>query len=60
MIPDRSKYVNMSKPFLQSYMHKVIEVSHRRGALATGGMNAKVATNLSDTDRQALVDTVCR
>lgn len=42
VIPDRNKYVNMSTKFLSSYMRLVIEVCHRRGALATGGMAAKV------------------
>ncbi|KAG4067570.1 hypothetical protein HA402_005342 [Bradysia odoriphaga] len=42
VIPDRNKYVNMSTKFLSSYMRLVIEVCHRRGAFATGGMAAKV------------------
>lgn len=50
----------MSKAFLQSYMHRTIEISHRRGAHATGGMNARVATGLSESERQVLVDAVCR
>lgn len=36
VIPDRNKYVNMSTKFLSSYMRLVIEICHRRGALATG------------------------
>ncbi|XP_063314513.1 uncharacterized protein LOC134614530 isoform X1 [Pelobates fuscus] len=38
LLPDRSKYVNMEKRFLKSYMDLLIQTCHRRGALATGGM----------------------
>lgn len=44
VIPDRNKYVNMSTKFLSSYMRLVIEVCHRRGALATGGMTSLFVT----------------
>lgn len=42
LIPDRNKYVNVSKRFLSAYMRLVIKVSHSHGALATGGMAAKI------------------
>lgn len=42
LIPDRNKYVNVSKKFLSAYMRLVIAVSHKHGALATGGMAAKI------------------
>lgn len=42
LIPDRNKYVNVSKQFLSDYMHLVIATSHKHGALATGGMAAKI------------------
>lgn len=42
LIPDRNKYVNVSKKFLAAYMRLVVGVSHRHGALATGGMAAKI------------------
>lgn len=42
LIPDRNKYVNMSRPFLRNYMKLVINTCHRRNAIATGGMAAKV------------------
>lgn len=42
VIPDRNKYVNMSTKFLSSYMRLVIEVCHRRGALATGGNDCRM------------------
>ncbi|OCT99787.1 malate synthase, glyoxysomal [Xenopus laevis] len=40
LLPDRSKYVNMEKLFLKSYMDLLVQTCHRRGALATGGMAA--------------------
>ncbi|KAM8849033.1 malate synthase-like isoform 2-T2 [Synchiropus picturatus] len=42
LLPDRSKYVNMQKHFLRSYMDLLVQTSHRRGALATGGMVAQL------------------
>ncbi|XP_055499500.1 malate synthase-like [Leucoraja erinacea] len=40
ILPDRSKYVNIEKMFLKSYMDLLIKTCHKRGALATGGMAA--------------------
>uniref|UniRef100_V9KGI5 malate synthase n=1 Tax=Callorhinchus milii TaxID=7868 RepID=V9KGI5_CALMI len=40
LLPDRSKYVNMEKLFLKSYMDLLVRTCHKRGALATGGMAA--------------------
>ncbi|XP_067850156.1 malate synthase-like isoform X1 [Heptranchias perlo] len=40
LLPDRSKYVNMEKLFLKSYMDLLVKTCHKRGALATGGMAA--------------------
>lgn len=45
MIPDRNKYVNMGQPFLKNYMTLLIHICHKRGALATGGMAAKILPN---------------
>uniref|UniRef100_A0A3B3SST7 malate synthase n=1 Tax=Paramormyrops kingsleyae TaxID=1676925 RepID=A0A3B3SST7_9TELE len=42
LLPDRSKYVNMEKRFLKSYMDLLVQTCHRRGALATGGMAAQL------------------
>ena len=42
LIPDRNKYVNMEQGFLKKYMNLLIYICHKRGALATGGMNAKL------------------
>lgn len=41
LIPDRNKYVNVTKRFLSAYMRLVIATCHKHGALATGGMAAK-------------------
>nr|CAD7423106.1 unnamed protein product [Timema monikensis] len=40
VLPDRSKYVNMERHFLKSYLRLVVQTCHRRGAHATGGMAA--------------------
>lgn len=40
LLPDRSKYVDMEKRFLHSYMDLLVQTCHHRGALATGGMAA--------------------
>lgn len=40
LLPDRNKYVNMERHFLNSYMRLVVGTSHARGAPATGGMAA--------------------
>lgn len=42
LIPDRNKYVNVSKRFLSAYMRLVIATCHKHGALATGGMAALI------------------
>ncbi|XP_052860500.1 uncharacterized protein LOC128267655 [Anopheles cruzii] len=42
LLPDRNKYVNMGQPFLRNYMRLLVNVCHKRNALATGGMAAKV------------------
>jgi len=59
MLPDRSKYVNMERHFLKSYMAKVIEVCHRRGAHATGGMAAQVLPD-NEAEKQKVIQLVCR
>lgn len=40
ILPDRNKYVNMNRHFLKRYMELVVQISHKRGAHATGGMAA--------------------
>uniref|UniRef100_A0A8P4K2I1 malate synthase n=1 Tax=Dicentrarchus labrax TaxID=13489 RepID=A0A8P4K2I1_DICLA len=61
LLPDRSKYVNMEKRFLRSYMDLLVQTCHRRGALATGGMAALLLPQdpLSESHRRVL-DTVTR
>ncbi|XP_042348922.1 malate synthase-like isoform X2 [Plectropomus leopardus] len=61
LLPDRSKYVNMEKRFLRSYMDLLVQTCHRRGALATGGMAALLLPQepISDSHRTVLA-TVTR
>ncbi|XP_034545516.1 malate synthase-like isoform X2 [Notolabrus celidotus] len=61
LLPDRSKYVNMEKRFLRSYMDLLVQTCHRRGALATGGMAALLLPQdpLSDSHQEVLA-TVSR
>lgn len=56
LLPDRSKYVNMEKRFLRSYMDLLVQTCHRRGALATGGMAALLLPQdpLGDSHRRVL------
>lgn len=41
LVYDR-KNINMTKPYMQTYMKMLIEICHRRRALATGGMAAQI------------------
>lgn len=63
LIPDRNKYVNVSKKFLSAYMRLVINVSHDHGALATGGMAAKILPagkeNVINDRNSKIIDQVC-
>ncbi|XP_033948228.1 malate synthase-like isoform X1 [Pseudochaenichthys georgianus] len=54
LLPDRSKYVNMEKRFLRSYMELLVQTCHRRGALATGGMAALLLPEDRDAHRTAM------
>ncbi|KAK5897558.1 hypothetical protein CesoFtcFv8_010609 [Champsocephalus esox] len=54
LLPDRSKYVNMEKRFLRSYMELLVQTCHRRGALATGGMAALLLPEDRDAYRTAM------
>ena len=57
LIPDRNKYVNITKRFLSAYMHLVVATCHRRGALATGGMAAQIlppGKALDDKSKQVI------
>lgn len=48
LLPDRTKYINITKPFLSKYMDLVINTCHRRGAIATSGMAAQYLPSKSD------------
>ncbi|KAI4879321.1 hypothetical protein NFI96_022627 [Prochilodus magdalenae] len=61
LLPDRSKYVNMEKLFLRSYMDLLVQTCHRRGALATGGMAALLLPRDKHSDLyKTVVSTVTR
>ncbi|KAF7707009.1 malate synthase-like [Silurus meridionalis] len=61
LLPDRSKYVNMEKRFLRSYMDLLVQTCHRRGALATGGMAALLLpTNTHSAEYTTVLNTVTR
>ncbi|XP_039748211.1 malate synthase-like isoform X2 [Pararge aegeria] len=61
LLPDRNKYVNMDKKFLNSYMKLVVNTCHERGALATGGMAAamlKPGSDGADDKSKAIINRV--
>ncbi|XP_034836388.1 uncharacterized protein [Maniola hyperantus] len=61
LLPDRNKYVNMDKKFLNSYMKLVVTTCHERGALATGGMAAsmlKAGSDGADAKSKAIIGKV--
>ncbi|OWR44155.1 Malate synthase [Danaus plexippus plexippus] len=61
LLPDRNKYVNMDRKFLDSYMKTVVHTCHARGALATGGMAASVlnpGTDGSDNGSKKIINKV--
>lgn len=61
LLPDRNKYVNVTKPFLSAYMRLVVATCHRRNALATGGMAAQMLPSGSGTDAESceIIQKVC-
>ncbi|KAG1962550.1 malate synthase [Pimephales promelas] len=61
LLPDRSKYVDMEKRFLHSYMDLLVQTCHRRGALATGGMAALLLPRDKESDlHKTVLATVTR
>ncbi|KAM4706948.1 uncharacterized protein O3C94_001848 [Discoglossus pictus] len=61
LLPDRSKYVNMEKLFLKSYMDLLVQTCHGRGALATGGMAAHLLPKDKNCkEYQSIMDAVRR
>ena len=55
VLPDRTRYVDMQRHFLQSYMQLLIHTCHSRGALATGGMAATLLPPAGDGMQQEAV-----
>lgn len=52
VLPDRQKYVHMQQPFLRDYRTLLVATCHRRGALATGGMAARLLPGaMADAER---------
>ncbi|XP_071975528.1 uncharacterized protein [Engystomops pustulosus] len=61
LLPDRSKYVNMEKHFLKSYMDLLVQTCHRREALATGGMAALLLPkDKNSTEYESVIAAVTR
>ncbi|XP_013171761.1 PREDICTED: malate synthase, glyoxysomal-like [Papilio xuthus] len=61
LLPDRNKYVNMDRHFLNSYMKLVVKTCHARGAPATGGMAAamlKPGSNGTDDESKIIINKV--
>lgn len=46
LLPDRNKYVNVSKRFLSAYMQLVIATCHKHGALGNSYLPDVVSTRL--------------
>jgi malate synthase len=57
VLPDRAT-VTMTQPFLKAYAEKVIQVCHRRGAHAMGGMAAQIPIKEDAAANQAALDKV--
>ena len=51
IIPDREQ-VTMTSPFMEAYSKKVIQVCHRRGVFAMGGMAAQIPIKNNDEANQ--------
>ncbi|XP_038055014.1 malate synthase-like isoform X3 [Patiria miniata] len=60
VLPDRSKYVNMQRHFLKSYMALTIKTCHGRGCHATGGMSATLLPATLGPEYDRLMDVACR
>ena len=57
VLPDRSS-ITMATPFMQNYARRVIEVCHRRGAHAMGGMSAFIPVRGDADANQTALDKV--
>ncbi|KAG7473073.1 malate synthase, glyoxysomal-like isoform X2 [Solea senegalensis] len=61
LLPDRTRYINMEKHFLHSYMNLLVQTCHQRGALATAGMAALLLPHEPHSDSyRTAVATVSR
>lgn len=60
ILPDRKKYVDMSKHFLQSYMKLVVNTCHKRNAHATGGMVAELLPDKNSEEFPKIIEKVCK
>ncbi|CAH1634817.1 unnamed protein product [Spodoptera littoralis] len=61
LLPDRNKYVNMDRHFLNSYMKLVVGTCHARGAPATGGMAAamlKPGSDANDKESKVIITKI--
>ncbi|XP_049878397.1 malate synthase-like [Pectinophora gossypiella] len=61
LLPDRNKYVNMDRHFLDSYLRLVVATCHARGAPATGGMAAamlKPGADVNDKHSKEIINKI--
>ncbi|KAJ8720988.1 hypothetical protein PYW08_006453 [Mythimna loreyi] len=61
LLPDRNKYVNMDRHFLNSYLRLVVSTCHARGAPATGGMAAamlKPGSDITDKESKTIITKI--
>lgn len=61
LLPDRNKYVNMSRHFLSCYLRLVVGTCHARGAPATGGMAAsmlKPGATAQDRESKEIINKI--
>jgi malate synthase len=57
VLPDRSK-VTMEQPFLRAYTQRLVQICHRRGAHAMGGMAAQIPIKGDDAANEAALAKV--
>lgn len=57
VLPDRAQ-VTMTAPFMRAYARRVIQVCHRRGALAIGGMAAQIPIKNDPEANEAALEKV--
>ncbi|HJL42295.1 MAG TPA: malate synthase A [Myxococcales bacterium LLY-WYZ-16_1] len=57
LLPDRSQ-VGMTQPFMRAYSQRVIQVCHRRGVHAIGGMAAQIPIKTDSAANEAALEKV--